>query len=121
MLINHFYCLFRLQFRPSKLNLQILCDNSNVYAASHHGNSRPSESSHTTVWFCLPSFCLSVCLSQSEKEEKATVILSPGDFKQTVDRVKALILSHVFSVASTALAVDFAARLKGRDSQSAAG
>jgi len=59
------------------------------------------------------AFRQSVCLSQTEKEEKATVILSPGDFKQTVDRVKALTVCHVFSVASRALAVDFAARLKG--------
>ena len=71
-------------------------------------DTRPSESSHTTVWFCLPSVCL-----RAKKKEKATVILSPGDFKQTVDRVKALTVCHVFSVASRAVAVDFAARLKG--------
>jgi len=43
---------------------------------------------------------LSVCL-RAKKKEKATVILSPRDFKQTVDRVKALTVCHVFSVASS--------------------
>jgi len=38
--------------------------------------------------------------------------LSPGDFKQTVDRVKGLIVCHVFCVASRGVAGDFAARVK---------
>jgi hypothetical protein len=59
-----------------------------------------------------PVFHQSVCL-RAKKKEKATVILSPGDFKQAVDHVKAHTVCHVFSVASTAVAVDFAARVKG--------
>lgn len=57
-------------------------------------------------------FRQSVCL-RAKKKEKATIILSPGDFKQTVDRVKALSVCHEFSVASIKVAVEFAARLKG--------
>jgi hypothetical protein len=57
-------------------------------------------------------FRQSVCLT-AKKRENAAVILSPGDFKQTVDHVKSLIGCHVFSVASRPVAGDFAARVKG--------
>jgi hypothetical protein len=59
-----------------------------------------------------PVFRQSVCL-RAKKKEKTTLILSPGDFKQTVDRVEALTVCHVFSVASRPVAGDFATRVKG--------
>jgi hypothetical protein len=46
------------------------------------------------------------------QRENATVILLPGDFKQTVDHVKSLTGCHVFSIASRPVAGDFAACVK---------
>jgi hypothetical protein len=53
-----------------------------------------------------------VSRSSSDKRGKATVILSTGDFTQAVDRVKALIPCHVFSVARRPVAGDSVVRVK---------
>ena len=45
-------------------------------------------------------------MSSSDTRRKATVTLSAGDFMQTVDREKALIARHVFSVAGRPVAGD---------------
>ena len=44
---------------------------------------------------------------------KATIILSKGDFTQTVDSVKAFTVCHVFSFAERPVASDSVARVKG--------
>lgn len=56
---------------------------------------------------------LSVALSSSDGIGKATVILSNGDFTQTVDRVKALIACHVFFVAGKPVAGGSVTCVKG--------
>jgi len=56
---------------------------------------------------------LLVSVSSSDGTGKATVILSNGDFTQTVDRVKALIACHVFFVAGKPVAGDSVAYMKG--------
>ena len=69
-----------------------------------------TESSRTAAWFCcLPS----VSLSSSDKRGKATVILPTGNFTHIVDRMKALIACHVFSVTGRPVAGDCVARVKG--------
>jgi hypothetical protein len=61
----------------------------------------------------LRGYAIPVSLLVFDKTAKATVILSTGDFTQTVDRVKAVIACHVFSVAGRPVAGDFVARVEG--------
>ena len=99
-----------MQFRLNILNLQTFFEDSHVCASSHHGDYRPSEGPHTTAWFC----CLhSASLSSSEGTGKAAVILSSGDFTQTVEGVKAVTAYHVFFVAGKPVVGHSVACVKG--------